>query len=97
MASPETLKGVHEKLGEDFYILPSSVHEVLILKESDFPGSVEELKEMVATINREQVEPVDRLSDTVYRFDGKKLSIAGTEGMEREEGIASVLSHRHSR
>lgn len=97
MALPETLKGVHEKLGEDFYILPSSVHEVLILKESDFPGPPEELKEMVATINREQVEPVDRLSDTVYRFDGKKLSIAGTEGMEREEGIASVLSHRHSR
>ena len=97
MASPEILKGVHEKLGEDFYILPSSVHEVLILKESDFPGPVEELKEMVATINRDQVEPVDRLTDTVYRFDGKKLSIAGTEGIEREEGIASVLSHRHSR
>lgn len=97
MASPETLKGVHEKLGEDFYILPSSVHEVLILKKSDFPGPPEELKETVATINREQIEPVDRLTDTVYQFDGKKLSIAETEGIEREEGIASMLSHRHSR
>ena len=97
IADPGILKKVHETLGEDFYILPSSVHEVLILKESDSPGPAEELKEMVATINQEQLEPIERLSDTIYRFDGKKLSIAGTEGIEREEGIASVLSHRHSR
>ena len=52
---------------------------------------------MVATINQEQLKPIDALSQSIYRFDGKKLSIAGTEGIEREEGIASVLSLRHSR
>ena len=97
MASPEVLKDVHEKLGEDFYILPSSIHEVLILRESDAPGPAEELKEMVAAINREQVEPVDRLTDQVYQFDGKKLSIAGEAGIERDNGIAAVFTHKHSR
>lgn len=97
IADKGILKGIHEKLGEDFYILPSSIHEILILPKSESPCPVEELKEMVSNINQQQVEPADRLSDNVYQFDGKKLSLAEPGGMEREAGISRTASHRHSR
>lgn len=62
------LQKIHEKMG-DYYILPSSIHEVLIV-----PATCgldrDELKEMVCTVNRDQVAPEDQLSDEVYFYDG---------------------------
>lgn len=94
LAAPDVLKEIHEKLGDDFYILPSSIHEVMILSKSHSPGTVEDLAQMVRTVNQSEVKPADRLSDQVYEFDGRKLSLAGTKGMEREE---KQDGHRHSR
>ena len=48
-------------------ILPSSIHEVLILAyEEDL--DIDEIKEMVYMINRSEVPVVDILSDNVYRY-----------------------------
>lgn len=62
------LQKIHEKMG-DYYILPSSIHEVLIV-----PATCgldrDKLKEMVCTVNRDQVAPEDQLSDEVYFYDG---------------------------
>ena len=62
------LKKIHEKIG-DYYILPSSIHEVLITPVAD---GIERdyLEEMVKAVNRDEVVPEDRLSDQVYLFDG---------------------------
>ena len=55
------------KIGGDVYILPSSVHEILILpKKYDY--EVEFLKMMVEDVNRSCVEPSDILSDSVYEY-----------------------------
>lgn len=97
IADRKILKSIHEKMGEDFYILPSSVHELLLLPKSEGMGDPKELKAIVSAINNEQVAPQDRLSDNVYQFDGQRLSIAGTEGIKREEGITSCFARRHSR
>ncbi|MBO5160276.1 MAG: hypothetical protein J6B94_11930 [Lachnospiraceae bacterium] len=64
--------GVMDKLAEitdgDFFVLPSSVHETIIIADrGDF--SPEFLKEMVSEINATQVEPWDRLTDEVYHYD----------------------------
>ena len=64
--------GVMEKMAEvakgDFYILPSSLHETIVLPDrGDF--SPEQLAEMVKEINATQVEPWDRLTDEVYHYD----------------------------
>ncbi len=59
---------------EKFYILPSSVHEIIVLPMDGFEPNI--LREMVCDINRDQVEPVDRLSDNVFVYDGSKLLIA---------------------
>lgn len=49
------------------YILPSSIHEVIIIPDSD-SVDVEYLKNMVYEINRSTVAPEERLSDHVYKY-----------------------------
>lgn len=57
-------------LGGDFYILPASIHEVILAKERDDIG-LSELKEMVKVVNNCEVEPEDRLTYSVYHYDSK--------------------------
>lgn len=95
IADNKILKQIHEQLGEDFYILPSSIHEVLILPKSEAVGDVEELKEMVTMINSTEVPLQDQLSDNVYEFNGQGLKIAGgTENLKVEApGISKNVKH----
>ena len=80
---PGVLEEVHEKMGGDYYILPSSVHEVMILsKETKFPP--EELRGMVRCINREQVLPEERLGNDVYEFQGKTGTLQKCKIAEKE-------------
>ena len=75
---------IGEATGGNFYILPSSTHEVLIVPEST-GMEVKELSAMVYEINRTEVEPQDRLSDQVQHYD------AGTRVMENAEKRESRL------
>ncbi len=61
------MKEVAERIGEDFYVLPSSVHELLLVK-GNGSDETEALKSMVAEVNDSQVDPQDRLSYSVYRY-----------------------------
>lgn len=76
MTSQDALKAAHEKLGEDFYVLPSSRHEVILVPQS-IVSNVEDLKAMVHEVNITEVQEVDKLSDSVYIFNGRHLSIVG--------------------
>lgn len=57
------------------YILPSSIHELIAVSVKD-AGDVKKLYEMVKTVNNSQVDPKDRLSYNVYKWDGEDLKIA---------------------
>ena len=57
-----------EKIGGDFFVLPSSIHEVLLIPD-DGTQDYHDLAEMVQTINETQVAPAERLSDNVYHYD----------------------------
>ena len=64
----ESIKELAGKLNKNLIILPSSVHEVLLvpddgMTEKDF------FKEMVKEVNDNQVEPEERLSYNVYHYD----------------------------
>ena len=61
------LKDFAQKVGADFYILPSSVHETLLIPVSD-QFDVETLKAMVCEVNMTQVAPEEQLSDQVYLY-----------------------------
>lgn len=65
------LEKVGQKLGENYYILPSSIHEVIVVPESKSPVK-QDLEEMVREINKTQVEEEEVLSDRVYYFSRKE-------------------------
>lgn len=54
----------------DYYILPSSIHEVILLREYN-----ENLGSMVREVNATQVPPEDFLSDNVFKYDKATKSI----------------------
>lgn len=64
------LAEVGRKLGDDFYILPSSVHECIIVPLKT-RATKEELRTMVWDINRTQVLPEEVLSDNIYFYERK--------------------------
>ncbi|MCR4671957.1 MAG: DUF5688 family protein [Lachnospiraceae bacterium] len=71
----DVLEMVRKRLGGDYFILPSSVHEVICMPLSE-TDDLEFLRETVAMINRNEVAPNDRLSDTVYWYRDGAVQIA---------------------
>lgn len=61
------LKRIAEQLQGDYMILPSSVHELIVLKDTDRPHN--ELADMVKEINSTCLAPDEVLSNHVYRYD----------------------------
>ena len=60
-----------KKMGEDFYIIPCSIHEVLLVPES-MAHDIESLKEMISNVNSCELETEDILSDNLYHYDSKE-------------------------
>ena len=73
---------IAEKVGGDFIILPSSIHEVIIL-----PWAVgmerAELEAMIQDVNATQVSPEERLSDKPYSYDSKAHELMRMDKMEQ--------------
>lgn len=88
----DVLKKMSEAFdGKNLIILPSSVHEVLIIP--DYPGiepetdDVEALAQMVSEVNLNEVATEDKLSDSVYRYvytEDKIELIAGSAYVDEE-------------
>ena len=69
------LQQVYEKLGGKFIILPSSIHEVIVMPSASAPHAADSQK-MVEQINRSAVKEEEILSDSVYLYDGEKVILA---------------------
>ena len=65
------LTEIGDKLGSDYMVLPSSLHESIILP-VDGRISYQELADIVTDINRNVVSIVERLSDHVYLYERKE-------------------------
>ena len=94
------LLGTGMRIG-DFYILPSNIHEVLIVPDNGEMG-LKDLEAMVKEVNATQVAPADKLTDSVYHYDsqakifelGEKFVARQAEKEEEyaeEKGEKSVL------
>lgn len=68
MLYPDLLKNFTDKIGQDCYILPSSIHEVILVPAGAVSGG-EELREIVTDINRTQVAEEEVLADSVYFYN----------------------------
>lgn len=64
------LRKCYKLLNEEFYILPSSVHEVILVPAS-FVANEVELEEMVRDINATQVKNTEVLSNHIYYFSAE--------------------------
>ena len=71
------LRDVAESMKSGYYILPASIHEVIIIKDNMVENCAD-LKRMVMDVNRAAVDAEDYLSDSVYHYDyrSKKLNVA---------------------
>jgi hypothetical protein len=77
------LEETAKRLGEDFYLLPSSVHELIVAPCSFVEGEPEKLLEMVRAVNRNCVQKTEILSDRLfcYRQSTKTLSVWKEEAL----------------
>lgn len=91
---PGMQKKIAEHFGKNYYVLPSSLHEVLIMPEG--PGmTAGELEQLVQNVNEEAVSKEDFLSNKVLVYDREKeqlrialpetpdLQVGEKKGMER--------------
>ena len=78
------LDQIAEKLGEDFYVLPSSIHESLVIGKSE-AGSREMLEEMVRDVNGDVVMPGEILSNHVYEYDAQAHELFRADKAEERQ------------
>lgn len=87
---------IAEKVG-DFYMLPSSIHETLIVSK-DAGMEFKELEQMVQEVNQTQVAPGERLSDHVYEYDAKEHELFRSDrAEERAKQKEEKRDNRHER
>lgn len=67
MLYKEYLEIAAEKMNEDFYTIPSSIHELIAVPVS--AQGLEELREMVKAVNDNQLAPEEILGYEVYRYN----------------------------
>lgn len=76
MLFEDELHNLSQKLGDDLYILPSSLHEVIVVPAKNVDPEV--LAEMVHDVNTAELDISERLSNQVYHYDKteRKLHLA---------------------
>ncbi len=87
MVCPGVMEKVSLLFPEGFYVLPSSIHEILIVpKDVNLPP--QDLGRMVREVNRWEVPREDVLSDCVYEYDREKGKLRQVpESVERGKGM----------
>lgn len=70
------MEKIINKLGTDIYIIPSSIHECIVISEN-INIKPEELENLVKEVNETQVSVEERLSEKIYKYtleEGLKLA-----------------------
>lgn len=68
MLNKKAMEEVYNHFIDDFYIIPSSVHEIIAIPKND-KLAVSYIKDMVKEVNQTQLSPEEVLSDSVYLYD----------------------------
>lgn len=92
IAYPNFFEDAAEKLGGDFYVLPSSIHEVLLVRDNG-EMSVNDLEDMVRSVNASEVRPEEQLTDHVYHYDAKDHVFELAEKYEERQAEKSTAEH----
>ncbi len=68
MFYPNIMEQLGETMGGNYFVLPSSLHETLVVPD-DGNMSYRDLLKMVTEINATEVDTCDKLTDQVYHYD----------------------------
>ncbi len=71
MIYPGVLGAAAKQAQENLYILPSSIHEVILMPQSEV-DDIQCVRNMIREVNRTQVEPEEILSDNLYFYHHRK-------------------------
>ncbi len=71
---PKVLERIAAAEQRSLYVIPSSIHEVILLTDRG-NSSPEALRSMIVEVNSTQVAPEEILSDNLYYFDHKEKKI----------------------
>ena len=79
VVDPKILESIGERLNGDFYLLPSSIHELICIPKST--ASSEEMAQLVYMVNRQPnlISTEERLSDVVHVYDCQKRELIPCE------------------
>ncbi len=66
MMYPNVIKDFANEQDEDIFIIPSSVHEVILVPKKN--GSAKRLNSILNDVNRNSLDPIEILSDRVYSY-----------------------------
>ena len=81
---------VAEKMGGDFYIIPSSIHEVICVRSDTM--SPEQAATMIREVNANEVRPEEVLSNHPYLVNAETLKISNP-CVEQAERVADTVRH----
>lgn len=99
IAYPGFMEDAAQKLGGDFAVLPSSVHEVLLVPD-DGKTDMSAFKQMVSQINSSEVLPEDRLTDNAYHYDSVNKVFETADSFEarklEKEALNKGKEEKHS-
>ena len=76
------------ELGGNFWMIPSSVHEFILVKD-DGRQTAQNLNKMIKNVNETVLEPRDFLSNQCYHYDAIEKVL--TTGLEHEKGVTKSL------
>ena len=88
MIYEKNLKSIAEKMNSDLYILPSSVHEVIVV--STKIGDPTYLIRTISEVNSTELSKTDILSDQLYMYDkefNRVISVANNSNIYKPESL----------
>ena len=74
MLNTQAISALADMYGDDVYILPASIHEVIVLPVLGHDPS--DVRTIVGVVNDTELSPEDKLSDSVYIFTRKNKVVA---------------------
>ena len=80
----KAMEDIVEKVGGDFFVLPSSIHELLIVPKQEGMELLD-LEAMVQEVNATEVSREEKLSDHVYEYDAKERELYRADKAEEHE------------
>lgn len=98
IVSPDVQQRLAETIGGDYYVLPSSVHETLVMPKTEGINCAE-LQSMLRMVNTETVSEDERLSDHVYEYNAEKRIFRRADSVLQKEPLEKIpenMVQKHS-